>query len=169
MPKRYRSIDFNLENWDKENWNPAISVSEVLYKHNREIRFKVPKTDHSKCLISFGENRAIYLWKYKEDRESLAPHSREILNLEGLVFTAHDYKPIDRSILTHAFAGRKRQAKLVDVHFRALCHNWARLMLLKGVNSLVISQSLGHASVAFTLQTYCHIMNSMKRDAAKLY
>ena len=71
-------------------------------------------------------------------------------------------------MLTYNFARMAKNSKLEDVHFHKLRHTWASLMLLKGANPLVISKSLRHASVAFTLQTYCHIMDTMKKDAAKL-
>lgn len=88
---------------------------------------------------------------------------------DGTWLSEVDGNPIVRSVLTHAFARIARQVKLEDVHFQALCHTRASLMLLKGANPLAISQSLGHTSVAFTLQTYCHIMDSMKQDAARLF
>jgi hypothetical protein len=34
--------------------------------------------------------------------------------------------------------------------------------------SIEISQVLGRANEGFTLQTYCHIMNQIKQNAAKL-
>ena len=41
-------------------------------------------------------------------------------------------------------------------------------MLLRGAKHKVISEALGHASVAFTMDTYSHIIESMQSDAMAL-
>jgi site-specific recombinase XerD len=47
-------------------------------------------------------------------------------------------------------------------------HTFASLMLLKGVNIKVISEALGHASVAFTMDICSHIMKGMQDNAMML-
>ena len=41
-------------------------------------------------------------------------------------------------------------------------------MLLRGAKPKVISQALGHASVAFTMDVYSHIIEGMQSDAMAL-
>jgi integrase len=41
-------------------------------------------------------------------------------------------------------------------------------MLLKGAKPKVISEALGHSSVAFTMDTYSHIIEGMQEDAMAL-
>jgi integrase len=41
-------------------------------------------------------------------------------------------------------------------------------MLLRGAKPKVISEALGHASVAFTLDTYSHIIEGMQSEAMAL-
>jgi len=41
-------------------------------------------------------------------------------------------------------------------------------MLLRGAKPKVISEALGNASVAFTLDTYSHIIEGMQQDAMML-
>ena len=45
-------------------------------------------------------------------------------------------------------------------------HSYATAALKAGISAKVISERLGHASVAFTLQTYSHVIPGMDRDAA---
>jgi hypothetical protein len=45
-------------------------------------------------------------------------------------------------------------------------HSYATAALKAGISARVISERLGHASVAFTLQTYGHVIPGMDRDAA---
>ena len=41
-------------------------------------------------------------------------------------------------------------------------------MLLRGAKPKVISEALGHASVAFTMDVYSHIIEGMQSDAMAL-
>ncbi len=41
-------------------------------------------------------------------------------------------------------------------------------MLLKGVSPKIISEALGHSSVAFTMDIYSHIIKDMQQDAMAL-
>jgi hypothetical protein len=41
-------------------------------------------------------------------------------------------------------------------------------MLLRGAKPKVISEALGHSSVAFTMDTYSHIIDGMQEDAMAL-
>lgn len=49
-----------------------------------------------------------------------------------------------------------------------LRHTFASLMLLRGAKPKVISEALGHSSVAFTMDVYSHIISDMQEDAMAL-
>jgi integrase len=76
--------------------------------------------------------------------------------------------PIDPSNLTHNFARTVRQAGLERVRFHDLRHTFASLALLRGAKPKVISEALSHASVAFTMDPYSHIISSMQEDMMAL-
>jgi len=57
---------------------------------------------------------------------------------------------------------------LENIRFHDLRHTFASLMLLRGAKPKVISEALGHASVAFTMDTYSHIIEGMQEDAIAL-
>ena len=71
-------------------------------------------------------------------------------------------------MLSHAFGRMARQAGLEGLRFHDLRHTFASLMLLCGAKSKVISEALGHASVAFTMDTYSHIISGMQEDMMAL-
>ena len=77
-------------------------------------------------------------------------------------------KPIDPCVLTHAFGRITARAGLKGVRFHDLRHTFASLMLLRGAKPKVISEALGHSSVAFTMDTYSHIIEGMQSDAMAL-
>jgi integrase len=59
-------------------------------------------------------------------------------------------------------------AGIKGVRFHDLRHIFASLMLLRGAKPKVISEALGHASVAFTMDVYSHIISGMQEDAIAL-
>jgi len=67
--------------------------------------------------------------------------------------------------LSHAFHDLTIQAGLNGVRFHDCRHTFASLMLLRGVSPKVVSAMLGHASAAFTMDTYQHIMDGMQKGA----
>ena len=59
-----------------------------------------------------------------------------------------------------------KRAGLEQVRFHDLRHTFATLALQNGVDVKTLSGLLGHYSAGFTLDTYGHITNAMKKDAA---
>jgi integrase len=49
--------------------------------------------------------------------------------------------------------------------FHQLRHTAATLLLLKNVNPKVVSEMLGHANIAVTLDTYSHVLPNMQSSA----
>jgi len=47
-------------------------------------------------------------------------------------------------------------------------HTWATLGLKAGVHPKIVSDRLGHATIAVTIDTYSHVTPSMDADAADL-
>jgi len=97
--------------------------------------------------------------------------SRELgkdLALDELVFAYPDGKPLSPSMLSHHFSILAKRAGLESVRFHDLRHTFASLMLLHGAKPKVISEALGHSSVAFTMDVYSHIISGMQEDAMAL-
>jgi len=156
---RWRDIDLDML---------SISVSQVLYKRRGICQFKEPKTSHSRRRVAMTPKLALYLREYREERELLYLELGRQLTLDDLVFTSVEGKPIDPGVLSHAFGRMARQAGLEGVRFHDLRHTFASLMLLRGAKPKVISEALGHASVAFTMDVYSHIIEGMQEDAMAL-
>ncbi|MBN1374940.1 MAG: tyrosine-type recombinase/integrase [Dehalococcoidia bacterium] len=79
-----------------------------------------------------------------------------------------DGKPLNPCTLTHNFARLVKQAGLERVRFHDLRHTFASLMLLRVAKPKVISKAFEHASIAFTMDTYSHIISGMQEYAMAL-
>ena len=110
----------------------------------------------------------LFLRDYRKEREVLYLELGGVLGLDDLVFANYEGKPLDPSMLSHEFASIVKRAGLEGVRFHDLRHTFARLMLLRGAKPKVISEALGHSSVAFTMDTYSHIIEGMQEDAMAL-
>ena len=156
---RWRDIDLDML---------SISVAQVLYKRRGVCQFKEPKTSHSRRRVAMTPKLALFLREYRAGRERLCRELGRAFSLDDLVFADVEGRPIDPGVLTHAFARTVRRAGLEGVRFHDLRHTFASLMLLRGARPKVISEALGHSSVAFTMDTYSHIIEGMQQDAMAL-
>ena len=59
-----------------------------------------------------------------------------------------------------------RRTELPRIRLHDLRHTHASHLLAAGVNVKIVSERLGHASVAFTLDTYGHVMPGQQASAA---
>ncbi len=156
---RWRDIDLEML---------SISVSQVLYKRKGICQYKEPKTAHSRRRVAMTPKLAAFLREYQAGRESLFWQLGRLLTLDSLVFGSVEGKPLDPGVLSHDFARMAKRAGLGGVRFHDLRHTFASLMLMRGAKPKVISEALGHSSVAFTMDTYSHIIEGMQEDAIAL-
>jgi integrase len=59
-----------------------------------------------------------------------------------------------------------KSAGVPRIRFHDLRHTAATLLLLQGVHVKVVSEMLGHSSVAVTLDLYGHVLPDMQQQAA---
>jgi integrase len=84
----------------------------------------------------------------------------------GLVFVRGDGSPLNPSTIGQQLTVRARQAELPHVRVHDLRHTYATLALEAGVHPKIVSERLGHANIAITLNLYSHVSEGMDRDAA---
>ena len=68
--------------------------------------------------------------------------------------------------VSRCFLRAVKQAKLPQIRLHDLRHSHATLTLRAGIHPKVVSERLGHATVAITLDTYSHAIPALREEAA---
>jgi integrase len=144
-----------------------LRVTRGLQRVNGELVFTQPKTDRARreiglprfALEPLRQHRAAQLVR----RMALGPAWVDL----GLVCDRGDGGPIHPDSFTHAF---KKLAAKVGIPAGARLHDTrhgvATALLSQGLHPAITSASLGHASPAFTMSTYQHVLDGMGSQAA---
>jgi len=85
------------------------------------------------------------------------------------MFTNADGGPVHPHSISQAFERVTRNAGVPAIRFHDLRHTHATLLIKEGVPVKVVSERLGHATTAFTIETYQHVLPGMQADAANLF
>lgn len=86
---------------------------------------------------------------------------------QDLVFAGEGGNPINPSNLRNrSFKPLLERAGLPRITFHDLRHTCASLLFQRNVHPKFVQELLGHASVAITLDTYCHMLPGMGSEAA---
>jgi integrase len=86
---------------------------------------------------------------------------------KDLVFTRGDGEWLHPERVSKLFAQAIAAAELPSIRLHDLRHTHATLGLAAGVPAKVMSDRLGHATVAFTLDTYTHAVPALEEEAAE--
>lgn len=83
------------------------------------------------------------------------------------VFTDGDGEPVHPHAVYEAFRRIVHNAGVPTMRFHDLRHTHGSLLIKEGVPVKVVSERLGHAHIAHTLETYQHVLPGMQEDAAR--
>lgn len=117
--------------------------------------------------IDPGTVAALKSWRTAQKAERLA--AGPAWQNTGLVFTREDGSPVHADHLAGRFAKLVKGSGVKRVRFHDLRHTHATLLLKAGVPIKVVSERLGHASPAFTLQVYAHVLPGQQAEAAAAF
>lgn len=138
----------------------------LLRKEKGGWAFEECKTDKSRRSIKVSGNLIDRLRIHKTEQLS---HRMEAANLYeplDLVFASNYGRPIDHDNLANRhFRPLLKKAELRSIRLYDLRHTCASLLLASGENPKVVSERLGHSSVAITLDTYSHVLPNLQDQA----
>lgn len=87
-------------------------------------------------------------------------------NTDGWVFTDGNGETVHPHAVHQAFRRIVDNAGVPTLRFHDLRHTHGTLLIKEGIPVKVVSERLGHANIAHTMQTYQHVLPGMQADAA---
>ena len=87
----------------------------------------------------------------------------------GYVFGQPDGAPPNPKRISDTFARLVARIEVPRIRFHDLRHTHATILLQQNVHPKVVSERLGHSSVAMTMNTYQHVMPTMQAAAATTF
>ncbi|PWU46262.1 site-specific integrase [Micromonospora globispora] len=164
--------------WDRLDWTAGT----LLVSHSvKRIKERDPaRTDRRTCLVvselkTRRSRRTLYLTpqlvellrrhRARQAEERLA--AGETWQDHGLVFPSEVGTPLDPDNFSHRLSALCKRAGLGHWHPHELRHSGASLMLAQGTPLHMVSEVLGHTSIAITKDVYGHLMEGDRRLAAE--
>lgn len=154
---RWRDVDLD---------HGRAAIRQTVVSVDYEIQFSAPKTQRGKRVVALDAATVAILRAHRraqaETRMAFAGHYAG----HGLVFARPDGSPIHPQVLSDRFDRLVQSARLPRIRFHDLRHTHATIALQAGVHPKVVSERLGHSTVAFTLDVYSHAVPHMQAEAA---
>lgn len=166
-PEEYLALKWS----DIDFTRRTVTIQRVLVRKRRVRKleleswsFEEPKTARSRRTLPLSGALVQALIEHKKQQ----PEEHRFKH--NLVFASDVGTPLSvRNIQGRNFKPILKRAGLPDIRLYDLRHTHATILLLDGVNPKVVSERLGHASAAFTLDTYAHVLPSMQEEATERF
>jgi integrase len=159
-PSEYLALKWQDIDWDRG----TVSVVRTLERAAGLWRFAETKRDRSRRIIK------LQAWVLEALKDPQGSATRRIgsrgADAADLIFTTPTGHPIHSDKLAKRFKAILGHNGLPMIRLYDLRHTAATLALSAGVPPKVVAEQLGHASAAFTLDVYSHLLPHMQEEAA---
>src|ERR1041385_5136761 len=141
----------------------------IYFPKGGDWKVEEVKTESSLRKVNFSQVLANALAEHK--RKQLAQRIKlgKKYQNNGFVFAASKGQPLHlRNLpLRHLVPVMERAKISGPRNLYRLRHSFATLSLVAGIDAKIVSRALGHSSVAFTQDTYQHVLPQMRKEAAE--
>lgn len=158
-PSEYLGLCWRDIDWDRG----TVSIVRTIHKHEGQWIFADTKRVRSRRIVKLQE----WVLELLRNLRSMADEDVVCASEVGdLIFTTVHGEPIREDYLAKRhFKPLLREAGLPNIRLYDLRHTFATLALSLGVPAKVVSEQPGHASAAFTLDIYSHVLPHMQEEA----
>lgn len=144
-----------------------VSVRQALVSVAYDVSISDVKTGTSRRTIDIDDDVVQILRHWRktrtEERDGEEPAP------DDLVFVKADGTWMHPDIFSQLFDRTVARIDVPAISLHDLRHTHATLLLQAGVHVKVVSERLGHANVAFTMNVYQHILPGMQAEAADTF
>ncbi len=153
---KWADVDFDAK---------LIRVRGTLARVGGELVVQDPKTTKSRRAIHLSDHTAALFRTLRAREAADRLKAGSVWVSTGFVFTTETGEPCDPRNALRAFSAAAKRAGVTGAGLHTLRHTAASLMLSNGVPLKVVSDVLGHSSVAITGDVYGHVAPDVSADA----
>lgn len=143
-----------------------VRVVSTLQQVGQSVSFADPKTDRARRTIALPPFAVEVLRTHRREQNERRLLLGEAWQDLDLVIDRGDGAPVAPDVFSRSFQRLARRIGLDGCRLHDLRHAFATTLLAGGVHPKIASEALGHASVAFTMDTYSHVLPTMQEQAA---
>jgi len=129
------------------------------------LQTSVPKTKAGRRIIPLSPKMQELIALQREKQKTAREKAEKGWNINDLVFCSEIGTPYEGRNLTRVLHRTLKRAGIERLGVHALRHTFAIRALESGMDVRALSEILGHAKVALTLQLYAHFSIETKRSA----
>ncbi len=145
----------------------TLRVRQTLAMINGTPKVEPPKSRRSRRTIDIDDKTVEILRSHRRQQLEAAEFVGEGWQESGYVFTTVIGTPQHPDNVSKRFTALVRTIDVSYLTLHGLRHTHATHLLAMGKNPRMVSERLGHADVAFTLQVYGHVLPGHQREAAE--
>ena len=156
----WENVDFERKRITIEHQLPKTQ------RRNKPVTFATVKNGKSRTLSAPDEVFTMLKRVKARQAEEQLKAGKRWKNEKNLVFTDDLGQYLNYSTVYKAFKIIVVQIGKPDMRIHDLRHTYATLSIQNGVDIKTVSETLGHATVAFTLDKYGHVTETMLQQSA---
>jgi integrase len=155
---RWQDIDFDRR---------RLAIRQTIISIDYRVKISEPKTARGRRSVALDSGTIAALRAHRATQNQLKLMLGEAWQDNDLVFCRDDGTPVHPDRFTQMFDKHVRDCGLPRIRLHDLRHTHATLALAAGIHPKVVSERLGHSTVAFTMDVYSHAIPSMEAEAAE--
>lgn len=156
--------------WDCVNFESGILTisTQILRDHNKGGGyFTAPLKNDKMRTITPAPSIMAKLQNHKQKQEEMRQHAGDAWENSGLVFTNALGQHLKHVTIYKNYKRIVSSIGIPNARFHDPRHSYAVASIQAGDDIKTIQENLGHHSAAFTLDTYAHVTDKMKRSSAQ--
>ena len=156
--------------WENLDFGKSVySVKETLVStKSKGLIITTPKTPNSLRDVLLPKSLLETLAELKKEQDIMKKRMGTAYHSKNLVISTVDGRPIYPRNLTRTFDNHVKKAGVKRISFHGLRHTNATILMREGINPKIVSERLGHANVAITLDLYSHTDLDMQRETTSV-
>jgi integrase len=162
--RRGEAIGLRWEDVDLES--QCLFVTQQITDVRGKLVVGTPKTRRGRRVVPVDVVTVGILREHRRVQDAERAAWGSASRHQGMVFCREDGRPLRPEYVTRHFQALAMKVGLPAIRLHDLRHTNASLALAAGIDIKVVSERLGHSTMAVTADLYTHVVPSLGREAA---